>query len=247
MYTKKLIMMKKTFFIFVSFIIIVIPVISQENGSTKITIFKPEDNKPTRADIPRQQDLHCLKWNYFALIRGVFLINYEFQLKKKLSAEIGLGLTYRDLIFEATHDSYFNISSYKAKYNFCIEGGVRFYPKDFDSFEGIYFSPMFSYRRYTLTTATDLYSSYQFTNTIFSFKPGYNLVDLQLRFGYQYESFWYLDLLGDFYVGAGMRNATVNYYAGVHNATTGGTDYVSTKKQLQFPQLLCGFKICVPF
>lgn len=221
---------------------------SQENGSTKITVFKPEDSKPTSTGaLHPSADLHCLKWNYSVLSRGMFLVNYEFTLQKKLTAEVGLGLTYRDFLFEATHNNSFDNSSLVGKYNFGGEAGIRFYPRDHDNFEGVYLSPMISYRKYSLTTSTDMYSNIQYVNTISSFTPGYNLLDLQLKFGYQYESIWDWDLLSDFYVGVAIRNATVNYYETVQNPTTGGTEHVSTQKKIQFPQFLFGFKFCVPF
>gem|GEM_PF-3223020 len=219
----------------------------QGGASTKITIFKPEDNKPTNVGtLQNNPDLHCLKWNYSLLTRGIFLMNYEFQFQKKLAAEVGLGITYRDLIFETSHSSYFDNTSFKANYNFCGEAGIRFYPRDFDDFEGLYLSPMISYRKYSLTLQ-DGYSNNPYINTISSFSPGYNFVDIQLKFGYQYESLWDDDILGDFYVGVAFRNATINSYSEVHNSTTGGTDYVSTQTKIQFPQLLFGFKIGVPF
>ncbi len=106
---------------------------------------------------------------------------------------------------------------------------------------------MVSYRKYSLSTEDDVNSHIPYINTIAGFKPGYNFTDLQLKFGYQYESLWDWDVLGDFYFGVASRSATINYYNEVHDAITGGTQYVSTQKRKQLPQILCGFKICFPF
>ena len=242
-------MIKKLTCFYIAFFIAISMGFSQEEKSTKITVFKPQDNSPTTAPnaIP-QQDMNCIKWNYSLLARGVFLMNYEFPLQKKISAEVGLGLTYRDYIFEVSHSNYFDNgnTATTGKFGLAVEGGIRLYPKDFDNFEGFFVSPVISYRSYSTPTS---FSSNTGTQTLSSssFTPGYHFVDLQFKIGYSYESLWDDDLLGEIYAGVAIRNATVSYYATNINSTTLATQYVATKEKLQLPQFLFGFKFGIPF
>lgn len=219
-----------------------------KQGST-ITVFKPEDTKAIiAADSGKNQDRHNIKWNYSLVTRGVFLINYETPLTNKITAEVGVGLAYRDYLFEMTKllsvfddDGTFFEGYGAANTNVCGEVGIRFYPGKFDNFEGVYLSPMISYRKYSFSTEGQ--SSYYPKG---DFTPGYNFLDIQFKFGYQYESLWSYDFLSDFYMGFGMRNATVNYYEYVSSST--GQDYIPVMKELKwYPQVLFGIKFCVPF
>jgi hypothetical protein len=221
---------------------------SQEEKSTKITVFKPQDNSPISAsDATQQKDVNCIKWNYSLLARGVFLMNYEFPIQKKISAEVGLGLTYRDYLFEFSHSNYFDIgnTATTGKFGLAVEGGVRLYPKDFDNFEGFFVSPVISYRSYS--TPITLSPNSSTTQTLSYFTPGYHFVDFQFKIGYSYESLWDDDLLGEVYAGVAIRNATVSYYATNINPNTLSTQYVATKEKLQLPQFLLGFKFGIPF
>src|SRR5690242_14058998 len=77
----------------------------EDPKSTKITIFKAEDN-PTKMDDKKKVILHNnIKWNWSLLGRGVFLMDYEFLINEKLTGEGGLGLTYRDPVFELFNEA----------------------------------------------------------------------------------------------------------------------------------------------
>lgn len=226
--------------------------ISQEDKSTKITIFKPGSNAPsTASDEPlKKEDIHCIKWNYSLLGRGVFLMNYEQKFHKYFSAEVGLGLTYRDYIFEMTHDYYSNTDANNAKFGFALEGGIRLYPKKFDNFEGFFVSPIISYRTYSVSFNPSANSSSTYGTPAYSgssFKPGYNLLDFQFKIGYSYESLWDDDLLGEFYVGVALRKATMRYYGETTNSATGAYQYIKTTQDITVPQFIIGLKFGVPF
>ena len=236
--------------------------------STKIKVFRPNDSQPTNSSdstivskfskenvfVPKVYK-HNVKWNYSLLFRGVFLMNYEFLLKKKITGEVGLGLTYRDLVFEISknqNNGYNFGAAIEPIYKPCGEAGFRFYPTGFDNFEGFYLSPMFSYRNYVFSTNknTSSYSSLPYINTINNFNPGYRFLDLQVKLGYQYESiFGWGDFLADFYVGFASRNATINAYEAVQVTNWSGTQiqYVSTSYKKQYLQALIGWKICYIF
>lgn len=240
--------MKKTYIIFICFFILPrVGFCQNDGGATKITIFKPEDAKPVTTGNPadRLQEKNNIKWNYSLLSRGVFLLNYEFYLNSKLTGEVGAGLTLRDYIFEAFKGQFFlDNYSYGASSNpgFCGEGGIRFYPKGFDNFEGVFLSPIISYRNYALGSQS--LSSNRTTKT--SFVPGYKFLDLQFKFGYQYESIWSEDLYGEIYIGFALRKATVNYLQESYNINN-TVIYTPTEAKESFAQPLFGFKIGVPF
>ncbi|MBI2271571.1 MAG: hypothetical protein HYU69_14600 [Bacteroidetes bacterium] len=213
-------------------------------AQTKITVFQPSQPIPVnRVDSARFVDRNLVKWNYSLLARGVFLLNYEFYISDKFTGEAGVGLTYRDIVFEMMKEG--NFLDYGTPVvHLCGEAGIRFYPKDFDNFEGIYLSPMVSYRSYSFEKATN-------NNTVSSgnvngFKPGYNFLDFQFKFGFQYESLWNLDILGDFYVGFALRNATVSQLVEIQN-NNNTTTYQPSTSTTMYPQPLCGFKLGIPF
>ncbi|MFI5164053.1 MAG: hypothetical protein ACHQHP_02275 [Bacteroidia bacterium] len=216
-------------------------IFSQDGGSTKITIFQPGGVKTEDEKKPPPLK-NLIKWNYSLVTRGVFLLNYELILSDKLSGEVGAGLTYRDFIFEVLKHSEF-IDYTNTKVNFAFEGALRFYPKGNKNFEGLYLSPAISYRSYSFAPQQELYGSYFGYNN--SFSPGYNFLDLQLKFGYQYESWWLDDLTTDFYIGFGYRSATVKYYEVNTNSYSNAVTAVT--KTDSYPQALLGFKIGIAF
>ncbi len=217
---------------------------SQEKGSIKINVFKPQDNVPTATNSsPGGLNRHNIKWNYSLLGRGVFLMNYEFYLSDKFTGEVGVGLSYRDFIFEFSDDLKPFVNYTTPNVNFCGEAGFRFYPKGFADFEGVYLSPVISYRNYTFKE--NLSSSSINSATILESKNGYNFIDLQFKFGYQYESLW-SDLYADLYIGLALRNLTQTY--DVSTVDMNGTYYkVPVKESKSYPQALVGIKLGLPF
>jgi len=230
---------------------------SQDAGTTRIQVFKPADGSPkdvTPKDSASMADHNVIKWNYFLLGRGVFLINWEFRVTGNLTAELGLGLTYRDFVFEFSKYQLFgtqNSSGVDAtspwadctpKVNPCGEAGLRYYLTGFDDFEGFYISGALSYRPYTFTAApiTD-------PNTIQvgSITPSYSFLDFQFKVGYQIQSrsssFTY-----DSYIGVGYRSADMKYYNSVLE-TNGMIENVATSGNQSFPQFLFGAKIGYTF
>ena len=187
---------------------------------------------------------HCIKWNYCLLARGVFMLNYENLLDPKLSIEVGAGFTYRDLLYETSKATYFLGNGFKPNVRFALEAGVRFYPQEQDDFEGIYLSPMISYRSYSFSV--DNNSSQYTYPTLPGFNLGYRFTDLQLKFGYQYESgAMDIDVLSDFYFGVALRNVTTSYYK--EDKTGSSLTLIPITKKTSFPTLLIGCKLAIPF
>ena len=251
-------MMKKLFFILFAGLSTYLN--AQNNGAT-IQVFHPSQQQGgyqpvTRAhkDSMRFMDKNSIKWNWSLLTRGVFLINYERYIGANFSVELGVGLTYRDFLFEFTKSlggdtikgfsgntdaSDFGSASPKA----CGEAGLRYYPGGYDNMEGVYLQGTISYRSYSFPNST-----YQPVMGGNGYVPGYNFLDEQLKFGYV-SSGWASDITGEFYVGIGWRNATVNTYEDTeyvinYNMVRG---YKPITLHLSYPQLLLGFKLNYSF
>jgi hypothetical protein len=198
----------------------------------------------------RHMDKSSLKWNWSLLGRGVFLLNYEVYLGGNFSLEVGAGITYEDFLFEFTKseggDSIQQFSSNENSSQFgspspkiCGEGGLKYYPGGYDNMEGFYLEGMLSYR------------SYSYPNPAFSpvingngFTPGYKFLDEQLKFGYIATS-WFSDVTGEFYIGVGIRNATVDTYqdATPYTIAKYGPGFTTVVLHTTYPQVLLGFKL----
>jgi len=243
--------MKKTLLLL--FCLPALSLFSQNVNSARITVFKPGDEGVktiTKKDSLAGHDHNCLKWNYSLLVRGVFLINWEFRIRGNLTAELGLGLTYRDFVFEFTHGGLdggaggssisWGESVGNPGVSFCAEGGIRYYLSGFDNFEGIYVAGTLSYRPYSFPHSSDiaLYGG--------TLVPGYDFLDGQFKIGYQATGY-YTDFTYDFYVGVGYRNATLNYYAQSTNPVNGQFIGVPQTTTEGFPQFLMGMKIGYSF
>ena len=226
---------------------------AQNEKSAKVTVFKPGTEATKSEDpAPTVTLMNVIKWNNYLLLRGVFMINYERKLNDNISVEAGLGLTYRDWIFESTKLGQ-DLDLFASNFNkpiikLATEFGLRYYPNGHDNFEGFYLSPMVSYRGYGFETQGLNSGTYPLPGATNN-KPGYTFVDLQAKIGYQFESFFSWDILRDFYVGVGYRNAFVKQYVETTTSTSQGnlTTANFTKSQMHFPQILAGLKICFPY
>lgn len=216
---------------------------SQEGDPVKITVFQPGGVK--QDDVPKPPPImNLVKWNYSVVSRGVFLMNYEFILNEKFTAEAGAGISYRDFIYEVAKREIF-LEYRNPNVNFALEGSFRFYPKGNKGFDGIYLSPTLSYRKYSFDPQMELYGNgYAGYNS--AFNPGYSFMDLQVKFGYQYESWWITDLIVDFYLGFGYRNVTAKYYE-LSSGSNYSTNITPVTKTDSYPQALLGFKLGIGF
>ncbi len=248
-------MIKKLLFIsFISFYL----------GSTAQTIhvFKPNEQNqatvetPAHKDSMSKEDKNCFKWNWTLLARGVFEINYEAYIAGNLTAEFGIGITYRDFEFEFTktlgstsdtaHVQQYagDGANYEAGIGYAGDIGLRYYVSGYDNMEGPFLEFALSYRHYTFTNA--IYSS-EAVNTPSTFTPGYNFLDGQLKFGYAADN-WVNDIITEFYIGIGVRNLTANLYEYVtpnYVTNTPRTQGITIKET--YPQPIFGFKVGIPF
>jgi hypothetical protein len=250
--------------LFIPFIALCISSQAQNNGAT-IHVFQPNEPNTSYStvtqvhkDSMRHMDRNCLKWNWSVLTRGVFLFDYEIYLGSNLSLEVGAGITYRDFLFEWTKtiggDTIQQFSSNTNTSDFGTatpkisgEAGLKYYPSGFDNMEGIYLEATISYR------------SYSFPNPGYTpvvggngYVPGYNFLDEEFKFGYD-ASRWFSDFTTEFYIGIGIRNATVNTYQDVSVYSLNNIYPVTSEAykpitlHATYPQPLLGFKIGYTF
>lgn len=232
--------MKKVIHVFL-FIFLSGKLFCQDGTTTKITIFQPEAANLDDQQINKYRNL--IKWNYSLLTRGVFLMNYEYSFSDKFTVEGGLGLTYRDYIFEWIKQDVFTDYT-GAKANFCGEAAIRFYPREHNDFEGVYLSPVISYRKYSFNNQEERYSTVVGYNS--TFLPGYSFLDFQFKFGYQYEGWLSWDVVSEFYIGFAYRNVTFKYYEQQEPAPGSSFSYYTykaTTKKESYPHPLLGFKL----
>ncbi len=227
--------------IFILCTFIMLQSISAQNTS-RVTVFNAEDAK----EITIQEESvlrNAIKWNWSLLGRGVFMLNYERELKPWLSVEGGLGLCYQDWMFEASKgiedilfDSYNDSENAVAIIKPAFEGRVRFYPFQLNDMEGFYCSLGYSRRNYKFET--DLEGILYHT--------GYHINDTQFMVGWQYESWWIDNILADFYLGIGMRGYTYSFIdKSENNAST--DSYIIAEETGNNPAFFCGFKLSIPF
>ncbi len=180
---------------------------------------------------------NAVKWNWSLLSRGVFMLNYERELKPWISLEVGAGLCYRDFIYEGMEDlwMYEGDESSTAIIKPAFETRVRLYPFLLDDMEGFYCSLGYINRNYGLET--------DWNDVIY--ESSYKFNESQFLVGWQYESFWIDNILADFYFGIGLRNYKLKTYD--EEYINGSSSYLLNEKDGSKPAFYMGWKLTVPF
>lgn len=212
---------------------------AQDPTAPKVTIYKPFNANESVNPDKVYEEKYCAKWNFYLMGRGVFNLSLERMLTKQLSAQAGLGVTYRDWIFE-----FFNEEMLSAEQNDIDQNisfgpmfnlSLRYYPKD-GELEGMYISPMIRYRKYNMTTIPAAYTQEK------EISIGYKMMEYGFLFGYQWNNYFW-DNMSDFYVGVGLSNLTYQKYEEIN--ASGDHDWV--KKTRQAPILFMSLEIGIPF
>jgi hypothetical protein len=186
-----------------------------------------------------------IKWHFSLVSRGMLLMDYEFALNNKFTAEVGAGATYRDFIYEENVNNAF-LDYRKPKANIGVEGALRFYPNGHEDFEGVYLSPCISYRRYLFSPQKELYGNGNYAGYSSTFSPGYNFLDTQFKLGYMVKGWWFDNMITDISVGFAYRTVQEKHYDLIQVNTMYGTatDIQPISKTDAFPQFLFGLKFC---
>ena len=154
-----------------------------------------------------------IKINPILLVFGDIPIYFEQKLAKKLTGEVGLGLTYKnylgDLFDQLEMES---IVKTENETGYSFSGALRYYPSAYDALEGYYFAPEIRHRVYNMRAL-------ECENTKINVKQSKTYTDFKLTFGY--AEFVDDNILFDLYCGIGLGN---RYYK---NEVSGETIYRS--------------------
>jgi hypothetical protein len=233
-FAKRSKMMKKL----IPFLFVFIGQFSLGQNAT-VTVFDADDAEEINVESETVLK-NAVKWNWSLLARGVFMLNYERELKPWVSVEAGLGLCYRDIMFEGMdefllQDNVMYSDEATAVIKPAVEGRVRFYPFQLNDMEGFYCSLGYLNRNYQTETAIEQ-ETYETT---------YQFNESQFLIGWQYESWWLNNILADVYFGVGLRGYETSTYESQY--ANGSTDYVRVDDKGSKPAFYLGFKLSVPF
>ena len=208
-----------------------------QTGSATVDVFAPSKTEAFFSTEDVSKDLkNCVKWNLGMLTRGTFMFDYERSVTDFMTVEGGIGLTYRDYVFEAFDDNseVYSLDEGRRspKGGLALETSLKFYPGQLGNFEGLYFSPTVRYRNYNFDMKQIADLGYSNVNL------GYNFTEFGLVLGNQGED--WVDLV------------TLEYYCGVVYRTGNKTYYdisqsKSITEKLSAPLLVFGVRIGVPF
>lgn len=213
-------------------------VFPQHPTNTRVTVYQPFQASDTLDITQIKIDRNCVKWNMALLCRGVFTMSMERMLSQSVSVEAGVGVTYRDWIFETARELSNSDFSFGNDLNISlgpfISGSMRWYPKAGD-LEGIYVSPFIRYRQYNINTAEGSLSSEP------DVPIGYKMNESGLLFGIQRMSLAW-DVTWEYYIGVGMSYSSFKQP---------GTDHLGAvsweHKKRKSPMFYVGYTIGLPF
>lgn len=251
-----------------------------QNSPIKITIYSSdsaaksvEQTSTTKFSAGSNEYQNVLKWNYCLLGRGVFMINYERQIKNNFTFEFGVGMTFADFVFTTyyemgnlslrgypptTSTSGGNTIEKRLLINpfeesvkttgFAFEVSPKYY-FDKDEFEGFYLSPYLSYRKYNYALTVMGRDQLGQTTTNQFNSLYYNFLDIGAKGGYQYTFGTSDRMYYDFYVGFAYRNANVmTLLVTTESGFFGGSEtYTTFEQSFGLPQAMLGAKIGFAF
>lgn len=211
-----------------------------QDNQIKVKVFDgtPQPKGET-APNTKYNNKNFLNINPYLLGRGVFAVGYERVLHFKHSLQLDLGLAYRDFVHEATLDQGLGLGSDRkvnVKTGSYLSAGYKFYPKGFHDFDGgFYVSPSVILKNYNLSE--DIEYNTSTTTLTATVDRSYSMQEVALKFGYSSESWWFDDLISDFYFGVGSREITTNSYENTNNTLT------LTRQTERKPALYLGVKL----
>jgi hypothetical protein len=169
-------------------------IVTEGSPATYFTTKKVAEKKPLRTTV---------KMNPLLLIQGDIPVYVEHKVAKKVTVELGLGMTYDNVITDALDVDHYPESTEKENLmGYSIAAGLRYYPSStYETMEGYYFAPEIRYRQYKSITN-------QYLEETINVKQGRNITDFKLGFGY--VDFIEDRIFIDLYTGIGMRKR--NYY-----------------------------------
>lgn len=210
---------------------------AQKRDSIRVRVFDGSGNEveTTPKVKPVYQDRNYINVNPYLWARGAFVVGYERILHPKHAVVVDLGATYRDFIYEYLKND--DLPDAKVKTGHYVGIAYKFYPKDYDDFDGgFYLSPGFISRAYSMDYKTD--------DDLESYVDGsYSMTEYSFKLGFTRESGISDDIISDIYFGVGSREVTRHYYE-INSATNIAEP---TKEVKRVPAVYFGVKIGFTF
>jgi hypothetical protein len=182
-----------------------INVIGQDTITTKVIVFDQDDM--SKFDTKKEYGKNALKINPLLITSGEIPIYYERALNKSLSAEIAIGITYKDYMGDLLDDSDNDFSDSETDQvhpNISFKTGLRFYTGG-EALDGFYFAVEYAKRKYATTKEVTAYSvSSMSLNTLF-LKEENSINEFKLIVGSQTHNYWD-NFFVDYYGGVGIKN-----------------------------------------
>ncbi len=184
---------------------------------------------------------NAIKMNPLLFFRGEIPVYFEHALSPRLSAELGVGLTYRNYITLPIDgddaDEFSAGTKLRPKPSFHI--GARYYLTDDLEPQGTYLQVEFAYLNFTKDQDTKD-SLGQFTGKTLTDERIFN--DVRFLFGYQSLS-GTNNMLFDFYGGLGMRSRSLHVVKELVNTQTNAFTYTEEDKKDVVPTIFLGVKV----
>ncbi|MBK0404223.1 DUF3575 domain-containing protein [Adhaeribacter sp. BT258] len=210
-------------------------IVTEGSPATYFTTKKVAEKTPLRTSI---------KMNPLLLLQGDIPVYIEQKVAKKLTIELGLGMTYDNVITDALDPDHYSESTQKENLmGYSIAAGLRYYPSStYETMEGYYFAPEIRYRQYKSIAN-------QYLEETIDVKQGRDLTDFKLGFGY--VDFIEDRIFIDMYTGIGMRNRKYHNMVRdgetVYNGTTTVETYEVWNENKMVPLFSLGAKIGFAF
>ncbi|MFZ5554251.1 MAG: hypothetical protein ACOZCO_14125 [Bacteroidota bacterium] len=180
----------------------------------------------------------AIKLSPLLAIVGDFPVFYEHVLKKKVSVEGGIGITYPNIFMGGLFESngfYENFDERKRKIGYSISTNIRLYPSYvFDEF---YFGVDIKYRSYLMELESCGSTSYQ------DKKETISTFDSKLLIGYITDVG--SSAIIEYYFSFGLRNIVFDYYD--CNTSGGLTTLFKIKEENTIPHFSLGIKLGIGF
>lgn len=222
--------------------------LSQTVQSNSVVVFSEENTQEIQIS-NESVFKNVVKWNIGLLARGTFLFNYEREILDWFSLEGGLGVTYTDPLYfmgaEMSDASINGLYKYnetiQPKYGFAYSLRSRAYPAEIIDMCGFYVALGHHARYYNADVTIDgqTYDTKQ------------KATDVHFLCGWQDDSYFFDEMVFDFYFGVGIRNNHFEYVDYTYHSD-GYNDFLyetpsMMKASSSTPVFIAGFKLGYPF
>ena len=231
-------------------ILISLNLFSQDTIITKLIIFDEEDM--SKYDSSNENyGKNAIKFNPLLLINGEIPLYYERAINSSFSAEIALGMTYRDYLGDLWRslDDDGALENTKINSHFSYKLALRYYTGGV-ALDGFYFSLEYANRKYSQDVIIESYDYNMVTGTnvttINNFTEQQFHNEFKMICGSQEHSYWD-NFFIDYYIGVGVDKKTSSSIESKRDDLTGINTYTLEKLEESKPRFYLGMKLGFEF